>query len=128
MAAAAPFGIVPLAICLSAAAIAEVAIVTAEIRRTLGIQLTTIGAIYARAAVLAAWSSLPALALVVGDRMKELRLAGVLLLAVVSLAFWLIGVFLLRHPLKGEISAVAARIKSFLRSSYPTEPQARPLS
>jgi len=116
VAAAASFGIVPLAICLSAAAIAEVAIVTAEIRRTLGIQLTTIGAIYARAAALAAWSSLPALALVVGDRMQELRLAGLLLLAVASLAFWLIGVFLLRHPLRSEISAVAARVKSFLRS------------
>ncbi len=117
VAAAAPFGIVTLAICLSAAAIVEIGIVTAEIRRTLGIQLKAIGSIYARSAVLAAWSSLPALTLVAGDRMKELHLPGLLMLVVASLAFWVMGVFLLRHPLKSEIRAVASRIRSFFRSS-----------
>ena len=115
VAASAPFGIVTLAICLSAAAIVEMGIVTAEIRRTLGIQLGTIGSIYARSGALAAWSSLPSVALVVTDKMKDLHLVGLLALAMVSIAFWLAGILLLHHPLKSEISTVAAKIRSFLR-------------
>ena len=116
VAAAARFGIVTLAMCLSAAAIVEMGIVTMEVRRTLGIQYKTIVSVFARSAALAAWSSLPALVLVVGDRMKALHLVGLLVFAVASLAFWLIGVFLLRHPLRNEIGDAAARITFFLRS------------
>jgi len=116
VAASAPFGIVTLAICLSAAAIVEMGIVTAEIRRTLGIQLKTIGSIYARSGALAAWSSLPAAALVAADYMKDLHLGGLLALAMASIAFWLLGILLLRHPLKSEIATVAAKIGSFFRS------------
>jgi O-antigen/teichoic acid export membrane protein len=115
VAASAPFGIVTLAICLSAAAIVELGIVTAEIRRTLGIQLGTIGSIYARSGALAAWSSLPSVALVVADKMKDLHLVGLLALAMASIAFWLLGILLLRHPLKSEIRTVAAKIRSFVR-------------
>jgi hypothetical protein len=115
VAASAPFGIVTLAICLSGAAIVEMGIVTAEIRRTLGIQLKTIGSIYAQSGALAVWSSLPSVALVVTDHMTELHLGGLLALAMASVAFWLLGILLLRHPLKSEIGVVAAKIRSFFR-------------
>ena len=69
-----------------------------------------------RSAALAAWSALPAVALVVSDYMKELHLAGLLALALASIAFWLSGIFLLRHPLKSEIGNVAAHVRSFFRS------------
>jgi O-antigen/teichoic acid export membrane protein len=118
IAAAAPFGIVQLAIGLAAAALLEIAIVTAELRRTLAIAFTTIAAIYARAALLTAWSSLPAVALVLSERMEALRLAGLLLLVAASAVAWLTGLYLFRHPLGTELAGLAARLIRVLRERY----------
>jgi O-antigen/teichoic acid export membrane protein len=108
--ATAPLGIVSLAIGLCAASIMEIVIVTLEIRRTLAISVRALARIYAQAGVLAAWSVLPALALVLVDRMDTLRLPGLLGLAAVSTAAWLSGLFLVRHPLAAEATRLATRI------------------
>ena len=108
--ATAPLGIVSLAIGLCAASIVEIVIVTLEIRRTLAISVRALARIYAQAAVLTAWSVLPALALVMFDRMDTLRLPGLLGLAAASTATWLSGLFLVRHPLAAEAARLAARI------------------
>jgi hypothetical protein len=111
VAATAPFGIVPLAIGLSAASIVEIVIVVAEIRRTLAIGVGALARIYAQAALLTGWSALPALALVLAGRMDSLRLPGLLALVAVSAAAWLSGLFLVRHPLRSEVLHLAARFR-----------------
>ncbi|MEP6997502.1 MAG: oligosaccharide flippase family protein [Betaproteobacteria bacterium] len=105
----APFGIVPLAIGLSGASIVEIIIVTFEIRRTLAISIYALARIYAQAALLTAWSALPALALVLVERMEALRLPGLLALVAASTAAWLSGLFLVRHPLAKEVVTLAGR-------------------
>lgn len=107
--ATASFGIVPVAIGLCCVALAELAIVGAEARRTLTVPLRAVGGGYVRSAVLAAWSALPALGLVLLDRMQALRLGGLLLLAFASGIVWLAGVFLFRHPLAEDVRTFAAR-------------------
>ncbi len=112
VAATAQFGIVPLAIGLSGASLIEIVIVVAEIRRTLAIGLGALARIYAQAAVLTAWSALPALALVLAGRMDGLRLPGLLGLVAVSAVAWLSGLFLVRHPLGSEVRHLSARFRS----------------
>ena len=115
VASTASFGIVPVAIGLSSAGLLEIALVTAEIRRTLGLPLRTEAGILARAALLAAVSALPAFGLVLTDRMDSLRLPGLLLLVAASAIAWLVGILLLRHPLGEEVKAIAARIAARAR-------------
>jgi O-antigen/teichoic acid export membrane protein len=114
-AASAPYGIVPLAMALSGAALLELGIVTAEIRRTLFIPVRVVAGIYARAALVAAWSALPALGLVALDEMDSLHLPGLLLLAAASAAAWLLGLLLVRHALATELRGLAARVAAALR-------------
>jgi O-antigen/teichoic acid export membrane protein len=111
---AASFGIVPLAIGLSCAALVEIAIVGHEVKRTLDAPLRTMAAHYARSALLAAWTAIPALVVVLADRMQALRLVGLTLLVAASAAAWLSGVFLVRHPIAGEVRALAARVRASL--------------
>src|SRR5436190_6523786 len=109
IAATAPFGIVPLAMGLCAASIVEIVIVTLEIRRTLAITIRALARIYAQAAFLTAWSALPALGLVLVDRMDTLRLPGLLALVAASAAAWTSGLFAVRHPLAAEMVTLARR-------------------
>jgi len=111
IAASAPFGIVPLAMGLCAASIVEIVIVTLEIRRTLAITIRALARIYAQAAFLTAWSTLPALGLVLSGHMETLHLPGLLALVAASAAAWLSGMFLVRHPLAAEVAAVFRRFK-----------------
>ncbi len=115
IASTAALGIVPLAMGLSGAALVEIAIVTAEIRRTLRISLASACAIYSRAAALTVVSALPAAVLVMVGRMDTLRLPGLLLLVAMSAAAWITGLLLLRHPLAGELRALAARVAAYMR-------------
>jgi O-antigen/teichoic acid export membrane protein len=111
IAATAPFGIVPLAMGLCAASIVEIVIVTLEIRSTLAITIRALARIYAQAAFLTAWSALPALGLVLVERMDTLRLPGLLALVAASAAAWMSGLFLVRHPLAAEMVTLARRLK-----------------
>jgi O-antigen/teichoic acid export membrane protein len=111
IAASAPFGIVPLAMGLCAASIVEIVIVTLEIRRTLAITIRALARIYAQAAFLTAWSTLPALGLVLSGHMETLHLPGLLALVAASAAAWLSGMFLVRHPLAAEVATVVRRFK-----------------
>lgn len=115
IAVAAPFGIVELAMGLSVAAVAEMSIVIAEIRRTLDVTARSILGGYLRTALVAACSALPAVALVVGDRMEPLRLSGLLMLVGASAIAWLASLFLLRHPLWDEVHALPSRIWDHFR-------------
>jgi O-antigen/teichoic acid export membrane protein len=109
VAATAPFGIVPLAMGLSAASIIEIVIVVLEVRRTLAIGVRALARIYAQAAFLTAWSALPAFGVVLADRMDALRLPGLLALVAASAVAWLSGLFLVRHPLGPEVANLARR-------------------
>jgi O-antigen/teichoic acid export membrane protein len=109
IAVSAPFGIVPLAMGLCAASIVEIVIVTLEIRRTLAITIRALARIYAQAAFLTAWSTLPALGLVLAGHMETLRLPGLLALVAASAAAWLSGMFLVRHPLAAEVATLVRR-------------------
>jgi len=111
IAASAPFGIVPLAMGLCAASIVEIVIVTLEIRRTLAITIRALARIYAQAAFLTAWSTLPALGLVLSGHMETLHLPGLLALVAASAAAWLSGMFLVRHPLAAEVATLVRRFK-----------------
>jgi len=110
IAGAAPSGIVALAIGLSAASLIEVLIVTLEIRRTLGVTVRTMVRVYAQGGLLAAWSALPAVALLLLGRMDALRLPGLLGLVAASTIAWLSGLFVVRHPLGPELIALAAPV------------------
>jgi len=85
--------------------------VTLEIRRTLAITIRALARIYAQAAFLTAWSTLPALGLVLSGHMETLHLPGLLALVAASAAAWLSGMFLVRHPLAAEVAAVFRRFK-----------------
>jgi O-antigen/teichoic acid export membrane protein len=112
---AAPHGIVALAIGLSGAALLEMAIVTAEMRRTLGVTLRTAGAIYARAAAVTLVSAMPAAALAATGMMDDLRLPGLLLLVLASAIAWTAALWAFRHPLREEIARLAGRGLGALR-------------
>lgn len=111
----AAFGIVSLAIGLSAAALVELCIVAVEIRRTLALGFRPLAAVYAKALVLAGLSALPAAGLLVSGMMSALRLPGLLLLAALSALAWLVGILVLRHPLWGEIRTLAGKARGPFR-------------
>lgn len=115
VAATAPFGIVPLAMGLCAAAVVEIVIVTLEIRRTLAVAIPALARIYAQAALLTACSALPAVALALAGYIEALRLPGLLGLVAASAAAWLSGLFLVRHPLAAEVTSLGTRLRLFRR-------------
>jgi O-antigen/teichoic acid export membrane protein len=115
VAATASFGIVPLAIGLSVAAVVEIAIVTAEMRRTLAISLRIALAVYAHAAALTAIAAAPAALVSIAERMEPLRLPGLLALVAASAVAWIVAVFAMRHPLAIELRTLATRARAARR-------------
>jgi O-antigen/teichoic acid export membrane protein len=108
--AAAPFGLLPLAVALIGAAAIEFVIVLSATHRTLGVAPSKLAPSYARSAALAVICALPLLGLLEIGALSDTGLVGLAAVAVLSVVVWTAGLYLTRHPLREEMSILISHL------------------
>ncbi len=109
--ASAAFGLVALAAALVVAAAIEFWLVMSAMRHALDVPMRALADGYMRSALVAGLCVLLPAALFASDNIDNLPLSALLALAACSVAIWIFGLFITRHPLRDEVLAVFHRIR-----------------